>query len=295
MIRNIDIDILRAFLTIYEAGSFSHAAERLGRTQSTISQQIKKLEEILGHDVFLRNNRSVSLTTEGEVLLSYARKIIAMNDEVFGRISQPDISGTVRLGAPEAFATNHLPSVLVQFSKSHPGVALEVHCDLSHNLLEQFEKGHFDLILIKRDSKTKIHGNKVWRESLVWASREKQVFRMDDTIPLILSPFPCVYRSKVIDVLDKKKMKWNAVFTSASMAGRIAAAKAGLGITVIPKEMLSQVHGLISLAGDSGLPTVPAIEIDLLQNEQTTSDAAKRLAEHIVFALENDPSITQAV
>lgn len=295
MIRNIDIDLLRAFLTIYEAGSFSHAAERLGRTQSTISQQIKKLEDILGREVFLRNNRSVSLTTEGEVLLSYARQMISMNDEVFGRISQPDICGTVRLGAPEAFATNHLPDVLVQFSKSHPSVALEVHCDLSHNLLEQFDKGDFDIVLIKRDNKTKIHGNKVWKESLIWAGLEKHKFHMDDTVPLILSPFPCVYRSKVVDALDKKKIKWNAVFTSASMAGRIAAAKAGLGVTIIPKEMLSQVHGLISLGGDSGLPSISAIEIDLLQNEQTMSDAAKRLADHIVFALENNPSMTQAV
>lgn len=294
MIRNIDIDLLRAFLTIYEARSFSHAAERLGRTQSTISQQIKKLEDILGHSVFLRNNRSVNLTTEGEVLLPYARQMISMNDEVFGRISQPNISGTVRLGAPEAFATNHLPEVLAQFAKSHPTVALEVHCDLSHNLVEKFDKGDFDLILIKRDSKTKIYGNKVWRESLVWAGREKLKFHMDETVPLVLSPNPCVYRNKVLDALDKKKIKWKSVFTSASMAGRIAASKAGLGITVVPKEMLSQVHGLISLGDNSGLPVIPAIEIDLLQNEQMMTDAAKRLAEHIIFALENDPSITQA-
>jgi DNA-binding transcriptional LysR family regulator len=291
MIRNIDIDLLRSFLTIYEAGSFSHAAEKLGRTQSTISQQIKKLEEILGKDVFIRNNRSVSLTTEGEVLLSYARQMVSINDEVFGRISKPDISGTVKLGAPEAFATNHLPEVLVQFSKSHPSVALEVECDLSHHLLGKFEKGDFDIILIKRDNKTKIHGNKVWHETLVWAGLEKQKFKMGDTVPLILSPIPCVYRSKVVETLDKKKIKWKAVFTSSSMAGRIAAAKAGLGVTVIPKEMLSQVHGLFSLGHDCGLPPISPIEIDLLQNEQNMSDAARRLADHIIFALESDPSL----
>ena len=294
MIRNIDIDLLRAFLTIYEAGSFSHAAERLGRTQSSISQQIKKLEQILGHEVFLRNNRSVSLTTEGEVLLSYARKMVAMNDEVFGRISQADICGGVRLGAPEAFAANHLPGVLTQFSKSHPSVKLEVHCDLSHNLIKQFEKGDLDLILIKKDGKTKIYGNKVWRETLVWAGQEKKVFHMDETVPLVLSPFPCVYRSKIIDALDKKNIKWRAAFTCASMTGRIAAAKAGLGITALPQEMLAQAHGLIALRDDCGLPKLSAIEIDLLQNKDVMSDAAKRLAEHIIFALENDPSLSSA-
>ena len=295
MIRNIDVDILRAFLAIYEAGSFSHAADKLGRTQSTISQQIKKLESILQHDVFLRNNRSVSLTTEGEVLLYYARQMIALNDEVFGRISQPDISGTVRLGAPEAFATNHLPNVLAQFSKSHPSVALEVECDLSHNLIDKFEKGDLDIILIKRDSKTKIYGNKVWRETLVWAGLDKGNFDIKGTVPLVLSPFPCVYRSKMISALDKKKIRWKAVFTSASMTGRIAAARAGLGITAVPQEMLSSSKGLVSLSNDSRLPRLPEIEVDLLQKKEDISDAAKRMADHIIFALENDPSMNNTV
>jgi len=221
--------------------------------------------------------------------------MVSMNDEVFGRITKPNISGTVRMGAPEAFATNHLPEVLVQFSKSHPSVALEVHCGLSQNLMEKFEKGDFDLVLIKRDDKTKIYGNKVWRENLVWAGTEKQKFHKSDTVPLILSPYPCIYRSKTLDALDKKKMKWNAIFTSSNMSGRIAAAKAGLGVTSIPKEMLSQTRGLISLNENSGLPKLTDIEIDLLQNKEIMSDASKRLAEHIIFALENDISLGKAV
>ncbi len=294
MIRNIDIDLLRAFLTIYESGSFSHAADRLGRTQSTISQQIKKLEEILGREVFIRNNRSVTLTTEGEILLPYARRMIDMNDEVFGRISKPDISGTVRLGAPEAFAANHLPDILVRFAKSHPSVGLEVHSDLSNNLLEGYEKGDFDLVLFKRGAKTRSYGEQVWHESLIWVGAGKQTFRMGDTVPLVLSPFPCVYREKMIDALERKQIKWNAVFTSASMTGRIAAAKAGLGVTVIPKELLSHFHGLFALSENTGLPRMKAIEIAMLQNEETMSEATKRLAEHITFALENNPSMGKA-
>jgi DNA-binding transcriptional LysR family regulator len=295
MIRNIDVDLLRAFITIYETSSFSHAAKRLGRTQSTISQQIKKLEEILERGVFLRNNRSVSLTTEGEVLLPYARQIISINDEVFGRITKPDISGTVRMGVPEAFATNHLPDILVQFAQSHPCVALEVHCDLTHNIIEKFEKGDFDLALIKQDKKTKIYGKRIWRENLVWAGLSEKPFHLGGALPLILSPYPCIYRTKTLEALEKKNIKWNAVFTSSNMSGRIAAAKAGLGITTIPKEMLSQAHGLSSLNQSSGLPKVSDIEIDLLQNEEIMSDASKRLAEHIIFAFEHDPSLGQAI
>lgn len=294
MIRNIDIDLLRAFLMIYEARSFSHAAERLGRTQSTISQQIKKLEDILGHALFLRSNRSVNLTTEGEVLLPYARQMVGMNDEVFGRISQPNIQGTVRLGAPEAFAANHLMEPILQFSKSHPSVGLEVRCDLSDHLMGDFERGDFDIVLIKRDSKTKIFGNKVWREQLIWAGQEKRNFKMDEIVPLVLSPTPCVYRSKMIDALDRKKIKWAPVFTSSSITSRIAAAKSGLGVTVIPKELLSDAHGLQCLDEGCGLPNIRPIEIDLIQKKQGISDAGKRLAEHIIFALENNPSLAKA-
>lgn len=295
MIRNIDTDILRSFVTIYESGSFSHAADRLGRTQSTISQQIKKLEDILEKTVFLRNNRSVSLTTEGEILLPYARKMIAMNDEMLGRIAMPDIQGSIRLGAPEAFTANHLTDVLVKFSQSHPSVALEIYCDLSSHLLDDFTKGDFDIILVKRDTKSKIYGNKVWREQLLWVGQEKKSYNMGDTIPLILSPTPCAYRQKMMHALDKKNIMWSTIFTSSSMSTRIAAARAGLGITVIPKELLSCFHGLQSLQEGCGLPPVSDIEIDLIQKKDGLSDAAERLADHIIFALENNPSLVKSV
>jgi DNA-binding transcriptional LysR family regulator len=216
-----------------------------------------------------------------------------MNDEICGRISSPDICGTVRLGAPEAFAANHMQDVLIQFSKSHPSVALEVNCDLSHNLLEGYEKGDFDVILFKRSPKMRTYGQLVWHETLIWVGAEKKTFCMDEIVPLALSPYPCVYREKMTAALDKKKIKWKAVFTSASMTGRIAAARAGLAVTAIPKELLSQYHGLFLLGENSGLPKISPIEIAMLQNENTKTDASSRLAEHIVFALENNPSLVK--
>lgn len=294
MIRNIDLDLLRSFVTIYESGNFSHAAERLGRTQSTVSQQIKKLESILGHEVFQRSTRTLSVTSEGEVLLPYARQMIALNDEVFVRITQADISGKVRLGAPEAFATHHLPEILVKFAQTHPSVAIEVECGLSQNLQEDFEKGNYDIILIKRDSKTKIFGNKVWNENLIWVGQQQYTFTKKDVIPLILSPYPCIYRSKMIESLERKNMKWKAVFSSGSMNGRIAAAQAGLGICAIPKEMLTKTRNLFAQRNTSGLPEISPIEIDLIENSQSMSDAAHRLAEHIIFALESNTNLSSS-
>lgn len=293
--RNIDTDLLRAFLMVYETGSFSFAADKLGRTQSTVSQQIKKLEDLLGKEVFSRQRRVVELTPVGEILLAYARKIVDLNDEIISRISRSNVAGLVRLGAPEAFASNHLPNVLMQFSKAYPSVALEVNCDLSHNLLDGFQKGLFDLVLFKRNAKNRGAGHRVWHESLIWVGAEKRKFSDPDGVPLILSPYPCVYREKMITVLEKKKMPWHAVFTSGSMNGRIAAARAGMGVTAVPKELLAINKGLIALGEDSGLPRLDVIEIAMLYDEQLMSDAAKRLSEHIVFALENDPSLARVV
>lgn len=294
MNKTVDIDLLRAFLAVYESSSFSGAAQELGRTQSSISQQVKKLEEILGRSVFLRSKRSVSLTTEGEVLLSYARKMLAMNDEIVGRISQADISGRVRLGVPEAFAANHLHGVLGQFVKSHPLVNLEVHCDLSSHLIAMLDNDELDLVLVKKPAQALRHGIKVWRESLVWAGCDKTVFHVDDVIPLVLSPEPCIYRSKIISALKEQGIQWRAAFTCATMTGRIAAAKAGYGVMALPQEMLGRTHGLMALRNDCGFPTLSAIEIDLIYDEHQASGAIKRLAEHIVFSLENDPSLNEA-
>lgn len=132
---NLDIDLLRTFVTIADIGNFTRAAERLGRTQSTISLQLKRLEDELGHRLFERNARNVRLTSDGELLLTYARTILRINDEAVSRITEPDLEGLVRLGTPEDFATSYLPAVLSRFARAHPRIALDVRCDLTLNLL----------------------------------------------------------------------------------------------------------------------------------------------------------------
>ena len=124
--RNLDIDLLRCFVTIADAGSFTRAGEQLGRTQSTVSLQIKRLEEQLGRAIFERSPRSLRLTADGERLLGTARKLLNLNDRAVAELFEPDIAGGVRLGVPEDFATAHLPAVLAQFTRSHPLVELEV-------------------------------------------------------------------------------------------------------------------------------------------------------------------------
>lgn len=205
MIKNIDIDLLRSFITIHEAKTFVAAAERLERTQSTISQQIKKLEGILGKSVFIRNKRSVALSVNGEILLPYAYKMLKMNDEVINLISSSKITGSVKFGAPEAFTTTHLSDILANFSRYNPKVTLEVDCDLSYNLLEELNKNTLDFILFKRSKEMKNRGTRIWSETLIWACSEPGRFNTENSLPLILPPHPCVYREKILDALEKKK------------------------------------------------------------------------------------------
>ena len=134
----LDPDLLRAFVIIADTRSFTRAAERLLRTQPAISLQMKRLEEAVGRSLLKRNPRLVRLTPAGEVLLDYARRILALNDDLLARVKEPDLVGTVRLGTPEDFATMHMSGVLARFSQAYPGVALEVTCDLTLNLIERF-------------------------------------------------------------------------------------------------------------------------------------------------------------
>jgi len=281
--RNLDIDLLRTFATIADAGNFTRAAERLGRMQSTISLQMKRLEGTLGRQVLERNAHRVRVTAEGETLLAYARQMLRLNDEVVSRVLEPDLEGIVRMGTPEDFATTHLPGVLADFARTYPRVALEVTTDLTLNLLERFHGGEFDVVLVKRERLGPLQGTQVWREPLVWAALDRFVIERNP-LPLVVSPHPCVYRKRALSSLDDIGRRWRIVYTSTSLAGAQAAVRAGLGITVLPREMVP--GGLITLGADAGLPQLDDTEIALMQAPGTPARPTRRLAEHIVAALE---------
>lgn len=281
--RTLDLDLLRCFVTIAETGSFTRAGDRLGRTQSTISLQVKRLEDMLGRAVFARTPRSLSLTGEGERLLGPARQLLRLNDATLAELFEPDMTGRVRLGVPEDFATAHLPAVLAAFAKAHPLVELEVTCDLTLNLLDKFHAGAFDLVLVKREPTAPLEGMRVWREPLVWVARDQLAVAGLATIPLVVSPEPCVYRKRAADTLDAIGRKWRVAYTSTSLAGSISAVNAGLGITVLPREMVPD-H-LTAITDDPELPLLYDTEIALIE-AAGLSETAHRLAQHIHAALE---------
>jgi len=259
--RPVDVDtaLLRTFQALAATRSFTRAAELVGRTQSAVSQQIQRLEEIVGQPLVVRSRRQLQLTTAGEVLLGHARGVLDALDHAMATLQLPVAGGEVRFGSPEDFATFFLPDILARFMAEHPTVRLRTHCALTLNLVEGLEAGDFDLVVIKQEP-AKLHPGAVplWRERLVWVAadeRPRAPLDGDGGVKLVLSPEPCVYRDRAIAALSAAGLAWSVVYTSPSLAGAAAAVRAGLGITALPRNMIPPGLG----------PVDPALELPRLE------------------------------
>lgn len=263
---SIDTVTLQCFLAVADTASFTKAAERVCRTQSAISQQIAKLENLVEKPLINRG-RELSLTTDGEIFLGYARRIFELHRELLDRFKEPDLQGEFKFGLPEDFATVVLSDVLVDFSRLHPRVILNVECDLTFNLFEQFQRGKFDIILVKMSRPAALeNGINVWSEQVEWIGKPGllPIFNKNSVIPLVLSPQPCVYRENAIESLEKAGLKWRLAYSSPSYAGKMAAVKAGLGLTVIQRTMIPDYLERIE---NPCLPILNDIHISLLKKD----------------------------
>lgn len=263
----MDTGLLTAFLTLAETKNFTAASKRLYRTQSAISLQIAKLESMFERKFFVRNNRNVSLTPDGEELIGFAKTVLAHEKEMFDYFLQTEIQGEVRFGTPEDLATIHLPIILSQFTQMYRKVLLHVECQFTVSLLEGFEGGRYDVVLIKEDPDLP-HKNsrKVWDESLVWISQKNVDFEKMEEIPLILAPAPCVYRERALEALKGASLRSRIVYTSPSLTGALAAVRAGLGVSVLPLSMLDKDLKVVS-----SLPALKNGQIALLSRGEPSS------------------------
>lgn len=243
---NIDTLTLQCFIAVAETGSFTKAATRVGRTQSAVSQQITKIETLVGKPLLIRG-KTLSMTAEGDIFLGYARQIFALHREVMDRFREPELEGEVRFGLPEDFASVYLSDVLADFSRIHPRIMLNIECDLTLNLFSRFKQNEFDLVLVKMDRPEDFpNGLDVWSEPLRWVG-DANLIDSKKPVPLVLSPQPCVYRASATKALENAGRSWRLVFSSHSYAGTIAAVKAGMGISVMPYTMIPEgLHAIES-------------------------------------------------
>lgn len=259
---NIDTITLHCFIAVAETGSFTKAAERVGRTQSAVSQQINKLENMLNKPLLVRG-KTFALTPEGDIFLSYARQIFALHRETIDRFKEPELEGEVRFGLPENFASVYLSEVLADFSRIHPRILLNIECDMTLNLFDRFKKQEFDIVLVKMNRPEDFpNGLDVWSEPLKWVG-DASLIHDNKPVPLVLSPQPCVYRASALKTLEKAGRAWRLVFSSSSYTSAVAAVKAGMGITVMPHTMIP--HELQAVESIS-LPNLPDTHVSLLKH-----------------------------
>ncbi|EGF91409.1 bacterial regulatory helix-turn-helix protein, lysR family protein [Asticcacaulis biprosthecium C19] len=282
-----DSQSLKAFLALAETLNFTRAAQKIGRSQSALSMQIRRLEDSVGRPLFYRTQRLVKLTHDGEVFLGYARSILDLHREAHSRLHEPEVEGEIRVGTPEDFATHYLPEVLAAFRALHPRVLLNISCDLTLNLVKAFETGQHDIVLVKRDPQTVDGGVRVWREPLVWVTGERNSEKVtsdkDLALTLALSPPPCIYRARALAALARHGRAWRIGYTSPSLTGTLAAVRSGLGISVLPANMIPKG---VKVADEAlGLPDLADAEIAMLTADGL-GPAGAMLARHIIDSLD---------
>lgn len=277
---NFDTLLLECFIQVVITKSFTKAAHRIGRTQSAVSQQIAKLENMLQVILFNRG-KILSLTPDGEIFYEYAQQIYHLQQKAITTFTEPEITGKVSFGLPEDFASVFLGEVLTEFSQKHPHVLLHIECDLTLNLFSRFKNKEFDLVLVKMNRPQDFpNGIDVWSENLEWVGNKKLI-EAHKVLPLIVSPKPCVYRARAIQALEKQQHKWRIVFSSHSYASKIAAVQAGLGITVLPKKM---VPSTVNIINKKLLPMIADTHISLLKYDENNA-AINSLANFVMTKL----------
>ncbi|HLZ65730.1 MAG TPA: LysR substrate-binding domain-containing protein [Aliidongia sp.] len=267
----LEFDLLRAFVAVAECGGFRRAAERLHLTQSTVSQQIKRLEQETGRPLFRRTTRAVALTDDGEVLLGDARRLLQLEEAARRRLWAPLLSGVVRLGAVEEVAGGSLPPALGRFARLHSNVRLEVQVGVSAELIEQLDAGELDVVLAKRPWGSS-RGRLAWREPLVWAAAETFDLAPDATVPAALFREHSVSREAALDAFRNSERPWRIVYTSPSLTGVRAAALAGLAVTPLPMSAVGA--GLRILGEADGLPPLPDLEFAIFEPPRPSPAAA---------------------
>jgi DNA-binding transcriptional LysR family regulator len=292
----MDTDLLRAFVLIAEGHSFTQAAAHVGRTQSAVSMQVKRLEEMLGQPVLHRGKGgAVELTPHGQYLLTRARQILALNDEVLTTFRAPQIAGTVRLGTPDDYAFAYLPPILKRFAETHPAVQVDVVCSPSEELMRRLKADEIDLTLISDGHQPAGWPSvQLWRGPLVWVTSTRFAPHRQDPLPLALAdrePFlargqDCEWAGAAVRALEQAGRRFRIAYTSASQIGTHAPVLAGLAVTVSTLSWLPE--GLRPMRSAEGMPRLPEFGILMLKGKHPHQPVTDALAAHIEESFARD-------
>ncbi|KVP10315.1 LysR family transcriptional regulator [Burkholderia ubonensis] len=298
---NFDIAALRSLVAGIDLGSFAKAADRVARSSSAVSAQIRKLEEQAGTPLFVKSGRGLALTDAGDAMLRYARRMIELNDEAAAAVRGVSLDGWVRIGLQEDFGEAILPGVLGRFARAHPKVRIEARVAHNAELLERLDANQLDLALVWGDpasaafvARTGIDSEEIAHVPMRWigaagsgaagsgaagdgGAGEPSVRLPDEPLPLVVFDRPCRFFGAATDALDRAGVPWRVAFTTPSLAGLWAAASAGLGLTVRSHYGLPASVRLLD-AAPLGLPELPSVPLMLLRRASSATPTVDRLA-----------------
>jgi len=272
---NLDIDVLRTFVTGVELGSFAQAAGRLGRSPAAVSAQLRKLEGQVEQPLFVKSGRKLALTDAGELLLGYARRMLELNDEAVSRVRSSTVEGWVRVGLPHDFSENGLPAALARFARAHERVRIEARAERNSELIKRVAAGQLDLALVWQDERVPKYLEKVAELPLVWVGQPDFVRSKKSVLPLAAFEAPCLFRAAATAALDKVGQPWHLSFTTPSLAGLWAAVESGLGLAV--RTPIGVPRHLALLGKAEKLPALPTVSLVFIGAPGAQTPAASLL------------------
>lgn len=287
--QGIDPDLLRAFVLIAEGGSVTRAAERVGRTQSAVSMQMRRLEEVLGQSLLIRHGRGLAPTPHGAWLLERAKRLLAMHDEIITNFRAPEMTGRVHLGSPDDYALLWLPNILARFAETHPSVEVEVTCAPSNEVLQRLMQGELDLTLFSAGNEQPgmPPGELLWQGPLRWIASANHAPHLRRPLPLAIACDDCVWGEAASQALDEAGIAWRTAYTSRSQVGTHAVVLAGLAVSVDLATTLNP--GLRVLSEEDGMPPLPEFGIALMRRAR--GPVPEALARHIADSFLRDSGL----
>ncbi|WP_296988383.1 LysR family transcriptional regulator [Thalassospira sp. UBA1131] len=278
VVHNLDLDLARTFVAICETGNFSRAAEKVHRSASAISLQVKKLETMVGRELFKRETRKVTMTEDGEVLLGYARRLLKLNDEAMLHFHAPEFAGTVRLGVPNDTGIVAIPEILKRFAQTHPHVDIDVNLGPTRTLRQAIHKGDLDIAVFSFDAELD-RQPPIHAEPLVWLGVRHGSAIDKRPLPVSMAEPGCYWRTMALKALDDAGVNYRIAYTSEFCQAQIAAVRADLAIAPLPISVISD--DLVHLGPSHGLPEIGEYRMTLAKRDGHGA-VEEALAEHVI-------------
>ncbi len=281
---NLSTELLRSFVTVVEVASFTKAAEILGRSQPAISLQIQRLEQTVGVSLIERQGKAISLTERGEEMAVHARQILRLNDLAVASFDKQDCPVKLRVGLPVDYAVNTLQACLTDVVRQYPEAQTEIRCDLSKHLLAALRSNELDIVVALFDGDVQQFLFRNWKEQPIWVGAKDFDLTAQTVIPLVVHPYGCVYRDRMVNALKLAGQSWRIAYSSPGIDGVQQAVRDGLGLSCLTTPTV--LSDMRTFSEHDGLPALPPLNIGLFARQTRLKESGYAAIDAMVMALD---------